>query len=82
MADTTMSAREENCSREAVSYGSYSGRAWAMERRKDPACPIRAPPCGFCSGSGQVAQLRLDGSAEAPRPCGQCGARAKQRRRG
>lgn len=34
--------------------------------------PIHAPTCGFCSGLGQVAQLRLDGSADAPRPCGQC----------
>lgn len=48
----------------------------------DPACQIHAPTCGFCSGSGTVQQLRLDGSEDAPRPCGQCGAWAKQRRRG
>lgn len=32
----------------------------------------RTPGCEFCGGSRTVQQLRLDGSAEEPRPCGAC----------
>lgn len=85
MADTTMSSsraallgipeypeRLPECTCRSVEAG--------LVLRDD--CPTHAPTCGFCSGSGTVQQLRLDGSADAPRPCGQCGPRAKQSRRG